>query len=248
MSDSLYTTDHMKRGPWPSPPSPGPFIPIRSTGLEGAARIDVVTVGDLGSDARGTGARKSAGKFEWHQLPWFALDGIEEAPVIDGPVTAYDVISMLGGWQQRIRPMVNVVALMLRFIEQTTKINGSSSPNLRVLEQTVRVLEFGAKKYAVGNWAKGMPWSVCFSCAMSHLTSITKGEEYDAESGLPHSAHAMCNLLFLRAYERLYREGDDRIPQFNMAGAEEEPYSHISGVTIAGSVMRGVDVITGDHA
>lgn len=178
------------------------------------ASPDVVTVGDLASEARGSGARKNAGKFEWYQIPWFALDGVESVELNGASVSPYDIISALGGWQQKTIRMVYIVALMLRLIEQKTKMDGTSSPNLRALEQTVRVLEFGAKKYAVGNWAKGMPWSVCFSCAISHLTSMTKGEEYDSESGLPHSAHAMCNLLFLRAYETLYREGDDRIPQF----------------------------------
>ena len=33
----------------------------------------VVTVGDLTSQARGTGARKSAGKPEWYQFPFWAV-------------------------------------------------------------------------------------------------------------------------------------------------------------------------------
>jgi hypothetical protein len=219
------------------------------------ASPDVVTVGDLASQARGSGARKNAGKFEWYQIPWFALDGIEKVNLVHSIVTPYDLIAMLGEWQQRATSMIEIIAVMLQYIQQRTQIDGSSTPNLRALEQTVRVLEFGAKKYAVGNWAKGMPWSVCFSCAISHLTSMTKGEEYDAESGLPHSAHAMCNLLFLRAYETLYREGDDRIPQF-LSPALALEVSNESDVGEIGPPeamdepdhWAPVHTITGDHA
>jgi len=103
---------------------------------------------------------------------------------------------------------------------------------LRAFKSTMDVLEFGAKKYpacaadkavdaqgrptpeSAGNWAKGMPWSVCLSCALSHLFSFAGGEAVDSESGLSHLAHAMCNLLFLKSYETLYPEGDDRIIQY----------------------------------
>ena len=78
------------------------------------------------------------------------------------------------------------------------------------LQDELAVWAYGAKKYAPWNWTKGMPWSIPFACAMRHLTAWQMGEELDAESGLPHLAHAMCNLRMLTLYASRYREGDDR--------------------------------------
>ena len=81
---------------------------------------------------------------------------------------------------------------------------------LCTLEDEVRVWMYGKAKYAAWNWAKGMPWSVPLACLLRHLAAWQRGEELDAESGLPHLAHAMCNLRMLTLYSRTYPEGDDR--------------------------------------
>ena len=84
---------------------------------------------------------------------------------------------------------------------------------LATLEDEARVWMYGTKKYAAWNWAKGMPWSVPYACAMRHLAAWQRGEELDPESGQPHLAHAMCNLRMLTLYSKTYREGDDRPPK-----------------------------------
>jgi hypothetical protein len=84
---------------------------------------------------------------------------------------------------------------------------------LCTLEDEAKVWEYGKRKYAAWNWAKGMPWSVPFACAMRHLSAWQQGEEIDEESGLPHLAHAMCNLRMLVLFSETYREGDDRPPR-----------------------------------
>lgn len=81
---------------------------------------------------------------------------------------------------------------------------------MNTLEDEVRVWMYGAQKYASWNWAKGMPWSVPFACLMRHMSAWQRGEENDPESGLPHLAHAMCNLRMLALYAKTYQEGDDR--------------------------------------
>ncbi len=43
-----------------------------------------------------------------------------------------------------------------------------------------------------------------------HIAAIEKGEDYDVESGLLHSAHVMCNAGFLTEYYKIYPQGDDR--------------------------------------
>jgi hypothetical protein len=85
---------------------------------------------------------------------------------------------------------------------------------MHLLEDTAKVLMFGEKKYARNNWMKGMKWTVPFACLMRHMFAWFRGEEVDSDSGLPHLAHAMCNLLMLTHYSKFYPEGDDRPKEF----------------------------------
>lgn len=77
-------------------------------------------------------------------------------------------------------------------------------------EDVVKVLDFGAKKYAPRNWEAGMDWSRVYSAAMRHLIAWWGGENLDPETGLPHLAHAMCCLMFLQAYGKRGVGSDDR--------------------------------------
>jgi hypothetical protein len=81
---------------------------------------------------------------------------------------------------------------------------------LVTLEDEARVWMYGKNKYNAWNWAKGMDWSIPLACVMRHLAAWQRGEENDIESGLPHLAHAMCNLRMLTLYSKTYPEGDDR--------------------------------------
>lgn len=81
------------------------------------------------------------------------------------------------------------------------------------LEETARVLAFGAVKYEAWNWAKGIKYTRVFGAMMRHLWAWWRGEQFDEETGLHHLAHAMCCLMFLLHYEKLaesYKEYDDR--------------------------------------
>lgn len=66
------------------------------------------------------------------------------------------------------------------------------------VEEVVKVLEFGAKKYAPDGW-RHVPngESRYFSALIRHLVAWREGEWLDPESGLPHLAHVVCNALFL---------------------------------------------------
>lgn len=66
------------------------------------------------------------------------------------------------------------------------------------LLKIIGVLEFGAKKYALGSW-KTVPnaHERYFNACIRHLTAWWDGEENDSESGLSHLAHAGCCILFL---------------------------------------------------
>ncbi len=68
--------------------------------------------------------------------------------------------------------------------------------------QLVKVLTAGAaKKYDAHNWCKGMDWSRPYAAMLRHLNAWHQGETYDPETGLPHLAHAMCNVMFLLSFE-----------------------------------------------
>jgi hypothetical protein len=77
-------------------------------------------------------------------------------------------------------------------------------------EQFAKVLTKGAEKYAERNWELGMKWSKVLSSMERHLQAIKRGEDYDPETGLLHSAHVMCNASFLTEYYKIYPQGDDR--------------------------------------
>lgn len=63
--------------------------------------------------------------------------------------------------------------------------------------EIAKVLDFGAKKYAPGNWAKGIAYSRLISAAERHLGAFKDGEDKDPESSLSHVAHLGCCVLFL---------------------------------------------------
>lgn len=64
-----------------------------------------------------------------------------------------------------------------------------------------KVLAFGARKYAAGNWALGMDWSRPWDAMHRHLTAWASGERTDPETGYSHLWHAAAMLMFLIAYE-----------------------------------------------
>lgn len=85
--------------------------------------------------------------------------------------------------------------------------------SITALEETAKVLTYGAEKYEVYNWAKGIKYSRVYGALLRHLWAWWRREENDAETGLNHLAHAMCCLMFLLHYSgkrRKYRSFDDR--------------------------------------
>ena len=82
------------------------------------------------------------------------------------------------------------------------------------IEDIVKVLEFGAKKYSRWNWTEGSGFSYTriVSSLLRHTFAWVRGEDKDPESGLSHLAHMGCNIVFLLYYNR-YKDrynNDDR--------------------------------------
>lgn len=78
------------------------------------------------------------------------------------------------------------------------------------LEDMVKVLEFGAQKYADNNWKKGLKTTEIFESMMRHMTAYMRGEDIDPESGLPHTGHILCNAMFLSYMQRFKPDFDTR--------------------------------------
>lgn len=76
------------------------------------------------------------------------------------------------------------------------------------MQEIVKVLEFGAKKYARDNWKHVENADTRYlAAAFRHLVQYNNGELTDSETGVSHLAHAGCCILFLLALEK--KNGSD---------------------------------------
>ena len=82
--------------------------------------------------------------------------------------------------------------------------------NRRALEEEARVMAYGAEKYAVHNWRKGIASSRLLDAALRHILAYVDGENVDPETGLSHLAHARCCLAFQIELEVTHPKLDDR--------------------------------------
>lgn len=73
----------------------------------------------------------------------------------------------------------------------------------KAVEQVVRVLEYGVRKYGVeGGWMTVPNGKARYEDAhLRHAIERQNGETTDKESGLLHSAHMACNAIFLIAFD-----------------------------------------------
>jgi len=68
----------------------------------------------------------------------------------------------------------------------------------KATEAVVKVLTHGATKYKPHGWKDvAEPRQRYFAACLRHVVAWWGGETNDAESGLPHLAHAICCLMFL---------------------------------------------------
>jgi hypothetical protein len=105
-----------------------------------------------------------------------------------------------------------------------------------LLFATAEILTFGAAKYEVRNWEKGMSWGRVFGAMMRHLWAWWGGkgptarsflfDEIDAETGRSHLWHAACCLAFLIAYEERGSGTDDRFTSSPSPANQPQPSDH----------------------
>jgi hypothetical protein len=150
----------------------------------------VMPVGDVNSEARGSGARYNDGKIR-----------LDLVPAYHWANTFHDASL----------PELRLAAGFLRDVQHWDRKSPAPSFSYSIddLTQAAKVFEYGSQKYAAWNWAKGMNWSIPIGCALRHMTAIALDEVHDEESGHPHWGHVMCNLIMLEHFMRRYPEGDD---------------------------------------
>ena len=158
-------------------------------------------VGDVNSSARGSGARYNAGKAPLELLPLRVMAQSFGSSRDHGDAAAIVTLNRLGCWQETGE---------WHYLFQA--LNGMGDD---VWEEAAKVFDYGRKKYAEWNWAKGMAWSIPTGCAARHLLACIRGEETDPESGLSHRGHAACNIIMLLTFASTYPEGDDRPRMLN---------------------------------
>lgn len=95
------------------------------------------------------------------------------------------------------------------------KRRNASKPRLGLIppyaERAVaEVLTFGAEKYGRHNWQLGLSFIEVLDSMRRHINAWHGGEDIDAESGLPHLAHAATNALMLLELSQLRPSYDDR--------------------------------------
>jgi hypothetical protein len=164
-------------------------------------RDDIEMIGDLTSTEKGSAARANGDKPRVDLIPAYLW---AERALTNPPresLTAAQMLGDLSDWQAR-----KVTAMEL-FV----------GTRLATVLEAAAVLEFGAQKYAAWNWTRGMKYSAVTASMIRHLIAIQNGQRVDAESGLPHWGHVVCNLIFLAHYEIYYKEGDDRPPEYVFA-------------------------------
>lgn len=115
--------------------------------------------------------------------------------------------------QQKIGNLERIAAAMASQGAQKHDGGKDCRPGLIAPELTLgigKVLAFGARKYAAGNWALGMDWSRPIDALDRHWTAWKGGEARDPETGHSHLFHVGCCLMFLIAYEARGIGRDDR--------------------------------------
>jgi len=76
------------------------------------------------------------------------------------------------------------------------------------IEDIVKILTFGAAKYAPNNWQLvDNGTDRYYAALMRHLVAWRKGELIDPESGESHLSHAACCLVFLMWLNKQNKNG-----------------------------------------
>lgn len=133
--------------------------------------------------------------------------GVYECSEGDPEVVSPDFLHSAPCFEPKVKPDYPPYPEGLTQLTSYKKAKGTKFDNgklrwsllpIEPIEDIIRVLEHGAKKYDDDNW-KLVNDSLdrYYNACMRHLTAWKKGEAVDQETGISHLAHAGCCLLFL---------------------------------------------------
>ena len=69
------------------------------------------------------------------------------------------------------------------------------------LDEVVKVLTHGSKKYDRFNW-ENVEDIRYQAAALRHISAYMQGEKFDPETSINHLAHAICSLMFLVEFDK----------------------------------------------
>ena len=187
-----------------------------------------MSVGDLDSQKMGTAARANGDKPDWSLMSLkdisYLMENQEEISSVLEVINDALLTKKLGAFQAGDLDIDDllIASVAYNWTHVMDHVNEDAT-FMESLEPVIAVWEYGKKKYAAFNWAKGAPWSVPIACMQRHINWYwDKGQVFDDESKQLHSAHVVCNAMMLAHYSQYWKEGDDR-PLFAFGKAEPEP-------------------------
>jgi hypothetical protein len=169
-----------------------------------------MTVGDINSRERGSGARYNDGKPHVEYVParvladfygWRWIKDDAEDPAAVERVIAVDTLYRIAQFEEGDDDAL---------LEALQKLEGLAT--FDIWQGAGAQFDCGARKYAAWNWARGMKWSIPLACIKRHLVKVLRCESIDEESGVHHFGAVACNLVMLIHFVVHFREGDDRPP------------------------------------
>jgi hypothetical protein len=159
------------------------------------------SVGDVNSNAKGSGARFNAGKAPLDLIPLRFIAESYKGRLTGDAEKARLALADLGEFQETGKDCHLYRAL------------NALGPIVGVWRDCAKAFDYGRGKYAEWNWAKGMAWSIPLACAARHCLAIMEAEHegnLDPESKCPHRGHIACNVVMLLQFLRTFPEGNDR--------------------------------------
>lgn len=162
------------------------------------SHLNPLGVGDVNGTEKGSGARFNAGKPDLSLIPLNIIaENISTLPAVDAVKDDVDLYGVLREVHE------------FQFTGHKKYLYSAILACSSAWGECADVFTFGKKKYSAWNWRRGMLWSIPLACIARHALKLSEGEILDADSGLPHRGHIMCNLVMLIEFCENYKEGND---------------------------------------